>query len=125
MKILALGALAFAAALAIGPTAAQAQMSPGMAARTLEHAEAGVVASVQGSSLTLQDGRHVFLHQGTVINPTGLTLAPGMHITIRGTRDGYKRFNANVIDRRGTVGYRETMRRIEAAHLTFDGGVGF
>jgi hypothetical protein len=122
-RTLALGLII--AATTIAPMAASAQDSPRMAAQTFRHAEAGRIRSVHGSSLTLEDGRVVFLHEGTVINPTGTTLRRGMEITIRGNRDGYKRFNASVIDRRGTFGYRETMHRIEEAHATFEGGIGF
>lgn len=39
----------------------------------------------------------VTLHQGTIINPTGLTLRPGMRVTILGNRDGGS-FDANEID---------------------------
>jgi hypothetical protein len=40
---------------------------------------------------------NVELHQGTVINPTGLTLAPGMEVTIAGYNGG-PAFEANEID---------------------------
>ena len=40
---------------------------------------------------------NVELHQGTVINPTGLTLAPGMEVTIAGYGGG-SAFEANEID---------------------------
>jgi hypothetical protein len=59
---------------------------------------AGVIASVQGSSVTLQDGRTLFLRQGTVINPTGRTLRSGQRITFSGMRDGRGRINATEID---------------------------
>ncbi len=37
------------------------------------------------------------LHQGTIINPTGLTLEPGMNVTIDGYADG-SNFDAMEID---------------------------
>jgi hypothetical protein len=58
----------------------------------------GTIVSVQGSSLTLNGGQTVFLHQGTVINPTGQRLRAGMQITAIGVRSGRLRFNANEID---------------------------
>jgi hypothetical protein len=58
----------------------------------------GMIASVQGSSVTLQDGRTLFLRQGTVINPTGRTLRAGQRITFSGQRDGRGRINATEID---------------------------
>jgi hypothetical protein len=58
----------------------------------------GVIASVQGSSVTLQDGRTLFLRQGTVINPTGRNLRAGQRITFSGQRDGRGRINATEID---------------------------
>lgn len=58
----------------------------------------GIIASVQGSSVTLQDGRTLFLHQGTVINPTGRTLRAGQRITFNGVRDGRGRINVSEID---------------------------
>ncbi|MGH7714811.1 MAG: hypothetical protein ACREML_02330, partial [Vulcanimicrobiaceae bacterium] len=50
----------------------------------------GTVQSINGTwNLTVLDSDgnldNVELHQGTVINPTGLTLAPGMSVTV----DGY------------------------------------
>ena len=40
---------------------------------------------------------NVALHDGTIINPTGITLAPGMRVTIYGTARGHE-FVANQID---------------------------
>jgi len=110
------------ALLLLAPLAVSAQT---MMAPVMRHAELGTIQSVQGSSLTLNDGRTVFLHQGTVINPTGTTLAPGMRVAIRGDRDGYKRFNAGVVDVSGTPGYRATRRRIMDAQSMFMGGQGY
>jgi hypothetical protein len=62
----------------------------------------GVVRSIDGKySLTVRDKNgyldSVTLHDGTVINPTGLTLAPGQSVTIVGRADG-NTFDANEID---------------------------
>src|SRR5579862_9336390 len=61
----------------------------------------GTVASVQGSSFTLNNGTTVFMHQGTVINPTGSSLEPGMRVVIRGDYDGRRRLNADEVDLSG------------------------
>jgi hypothetical protein len=62
----------------------------------------GVVRAVNGKyGLTIHDSRgyidNVTMHQGTIINPTGLALAPGMEVTILGHADGGT-FDANEID---------------------------
>jgi hypothetical protein len=61
----------------------------------------GTVQSINGTwNLTVLDSNgnldNVELHQGTVINPTGLTLAPGMSVTVDGY-DAGGQFDANVI----------------------------
>ncbi len=58
----------------------------------------GVVSSFGGYNLQLRDGIAVSLHQGTVINPTGTTLTPGMRVAIRGSRNSAGGFNADEID---------------------------
>lgn len=58
----------------------------------------GVVSSFGGYNLQLRDGMAVSLHQGTVINPTGTTLAPGMRVAVRGSRNSAGGFNADEID---------------------------
>jgi small nuclear ribonucleoprotein (snRNP)-like protein len=62
----------------------------------------GVVRSVDGKyNITVRDANgyvdNVTLHDGTVINPTGLTLAPGESVTIEGQPSGGT-FTANEID---------------------------
>jgi hypothetical protein len=62
----------------------------------------GRIASFDGGyNLQLRDDRgfidNVRLRQGTVINPTGLRLAPGMAVTIHGVNQGSV-FAANEID---------------------------
>ncbi len=62
----------------------------------------GTIASINGKyTITVHDDRgfidDVHLHQGTIINPTGLTLAPGMRVTIFGYNAG-SWFEANEID---------------------------
>jgi hypothetical protein len=53
----------------------------------------GVISAVDGEHrLTLRVGRgledSVTLHRGTIINPTGLQLEPGMKVAIAGRADG-------------------------------------
>ena len=62
----------------------------------------GTIQSINGTwNITVADVNgyldNVGLHQGTIINPTGLTLAPGMSVTILGYTDGNV-FQANEID---------------------------
>jgi hypothetical protein len=62
----------------------------------------GRIAAVNDPfNISVQDDRGfidaVSLHQGTIINPTGLSLAAGMSVTIQGTNAGQV-FNANEID---------------------------
>ena len=86
--------LVAALAVAVLPVAASAQAE----AQTIQ----GTIQSINGTfNITVQDQNgdldNVELHQGTVINPTGLTLAPGMSVTISGYDDG-SAFQANVIE---------------------------
>lgn len=61
----------------------------------------GRIASINGYRMEVRDDRgfvdNVELHQGTVINPTGLTLGPGMSVTVFGYSRG-QMFAANEID---------------------------
>lgn len=62
----------------------------------------GTIASINSTfNITVRDNNgyldNVGLHQGTIINPTGLTLEPGMAVTILGDDAGGV-FNANEID---------------------------
>jgi hypothetical protein len=62
----------------------------------------GSVYAIDGKyGLRVRDERgfidNVELHQGTIINPTGLTLRPGMPVTIAGFNRGHV-FAANEID---------------------------
>ena len=69
----------------------------------------GRVTSFDGKyGLAVRDDRgfidNVALHQGTIINPTGLELRPGMSVTIRGYANGGS-FAANEIDTPYNVAY--------------------
>jgi hypothetical protein len=97
--------LAASVALAL-PFAASAQGAPSYAEppsyASHEEQIQGRIVSFDGQyDLRVRDSRgfvdRVRLHQGTVINPTGLTLAAGMSVTILGNSGGNV-FNANVID---------------------------
>jgi len=95
---LGLATAAFAGAMAI-PFAAQAQVPSYAAAQESIH---GKVSGFDGKyDLTVHDARgfddHVRLHDGTVINPTGLRLAGGMTVTVYGHNDG-DHFSATEID---------------------------
>ena len=102
IKHAASGLLVTAALAAISlPAAAQASL-PSYATGSTDETVRGTIASVNGpKAITVRDDRgfidNVTLHQGTIINPTGLTLAPGQKVTILGHADGAA-FSANQID---------------------------
>jgi hypothetical protein len=70
-------------------------------ASTEETIQGRVLSFDGGYALRVSDERgfvdNVRLHQGTIISPTGLTLAPGMIVTIYGRNAGSV-FAANEID---------------------------
>ena len=90
------------------PVAASAQQAPpdeapsyGQPAPSGEEIQ-GTVASINSTfNITVNDNRgfadNVDLHQGTIINPTGIGLRPGMSVTILGYNRGQV-FEANQID---------------------------
>jgi hypothetical protein len=100
-------------ALVAAPIAASAD-SPGYATVS-DPSIAGTVERIDGKyRIHVRDRRgyidDVSLHQGTIINPTGLQLQPGEHVTIYGNPSG-STFQANEIDVPATVaiapyGYR-------------------
>jgi hypothetical protein len=88
------GAAIVSAAL-LAPAVSSAQESPGQQI-------SGTIASINGTwNISVDDSNgymdSVELHQGTIINPTGLTLEPGMSVTIDGYADG-PNFDAMEID---------------------------
>jgi hypothetical protein len=85
---------AIALAGAIGPLAASAE-TPSYARPAIAGTDTirGTIASVNGKyNISVRDERgfidNVTLHDGTIINPTGLTLAPGQAVTIDGIASG-------------------------------------
>ncbi|HTW85936.1 MAG TPA: hypothetical protein VMD91_17835 [Candidatus Sulfotelmatobacter sp.] len=101
-------ALAVSAALTglIVPAVASAQDVPSYAVDQApvdqDQTVSGTIASVDGPfDIQVADSNgyddDVQLHQGTIINPTGLTLEPGMQVSIQGFADGDV-FQANEID---------------------------
>jgi hypothetical protein len=94
--------VAAVAPLIVLPTAAFAQPYPYSHSDNDDRARQGQIGGVIAASwpynLNLERGTHVDLHNGTVINPTGLTLRRGMRVRIFGywRRDGS--FEANEID---------------------------
>jgi hypothetical protein len=105
MNIMRTFIAALAAVLLItAPLAARAQIAPSYA-QNGDSADAqihGRVISFDGGySLQVRDEKgyvdNVQLHPGTIINPTGITLAPGMIVSILGYNSG-SYFGANEID---------------------------
>jgi hypothetical protein len=94
---------ALCAGLLLGaPLAARAQDVPSYAAAYDEGQIRGRVTNFDGGyNVQVRDDKGyidaVRLHQGTIINPTGLTLAPGMVVSILGYNAG-SYFAANEID---------------------------
>jgi hypothetical protein len=94
-----------AALFLAAPLAANAQIAPSYAAGPAEDGDANIhgrILSFDGAySLQVRDEKgyvdNVQLHQGTIINPTGLTLAPGMVVSIMGYNAG-DYFAANEVD---------------------------
>jgi hypothetical protein len=102
----ACAAVSVAAAALLAPAAASAQDVPSYARPSYvistDETVHGRIRSVDGAfNISVDDDRgfvdSVELHQGTIINPTGLTLSPGMSVTILGTNAG-SAFSANEID---------------------------
>jgi hypothetical protein len=99
---------ALAAALILAaPLAANAQDVPSYAASDTDQQIHGRIANFDGGyNLQVRDANgyvdNVQLHDGTIINPTGLTLAPGMVVSIDGFNSG-SFFDANEIDTPYTI----------------------
>ena len=90
------------AAALITPAVASAQSYPSYAAAGASQQIQGTIAAIDGTwNISVNDANgytdNVALHQGTIINPTGLTLEPGMSVTIDGYADGSS-FDAMEID---------------------------
>ena len=58
----------------------------------------GIIAVIDKTDVTLRNGRHVFLHNGTIINPTGKPLRVGQLIEVFGPPGGNGAINAREID---------------------------
>ena len=104
MKFLAVCSKFALAGLAVGVLSAQAALAqvPSYARGSGEQSIAGRVISINGTwNISVRDDNgyidSVELHQGTIINPTGLTLGPGMRVMILGYNAGSV-FEANEID---------------------------
>jgi hypothetical protein len=101
----ATAALALALLALAAPRSALAQPLPSYAQppppQADEQIRGRVTAFDGGYALSVRDDRgyldNVRLHPGTIINPTGLTLAPGMVVSVLGHNQG-NYFAANEID---------------------------
>ena len=117
MKRLTSSAL-IVAALAF-PLAARADTST-HAAPSGERTIHGMITSINGKyGFTVRDDsvgiEGVTMHRGTIIDPTGLQLKPGMQVTIAGHADGGT-FDADEID--APVEYLEAQNRAQNADGT-------
>jgi hypothetical protein len=91
-----------ASVMALSPVMANAQEVPSYAQATGDQAIKGRIVSFDGTyNLEVRDDAgyvdNVQMHQGTIINPTGITLEPGMVVNIYGYPDNSV-FEANEID---------------------------
>jgi len=106
LVVLALGTFGSAVAQS-EPAAAPPSSPPSYATPSNDEQIRGTISAVPGKyALLLRDRRgfvdSVALHQGTVINPTGLKLQPGMEVAIAGKNSGAT-FDADVIDVPGAM----------------------
>ncbi len=89
-----IGTLAFGVALALAaiPGSALAQVQPSYASPAEDTVHGRIVSIDDQYNVSVRDNNgyvdHVQLHQGTIINPTGLSLHPGMAVTILGVNQG-------------------------------------
>jgi hypothetical protein len=107
------------------PAAPPAATPPTYATASADEQITGQISAIPGKyALTIRDTRgflsNVSLHQGTIINPTGLKLQTGMRVTIHGTNAGAT-FAANEIDTPYTVALVQPV----GAAYGFGYGVGF
>ena len=58
----------------------------------------GWISSTSKWQFTMRNGQVVFLHQGTILRPTGVTLQSGMHVRIRGYVTTGGNINADEVD---------------------------
>jgi hypothetical protein len=136
MKIAVAAAVAGALSL-FSALPAAAQNVPSYAAPAADETIQGTVSAVNGPyNISVRDVRgyidNVTLHQGTIINPTGLSLAPGESVTILGHAQGTT-FAANEIDTPYTslaavpayIGYPYPYGPAYAFGLRFGRGFGF
>ncbi len=97
----ALAALTLAAPIAARAQDVPSYAEPQAAGPADEQIRGRVVSFDGGYNLAVRDERgfidNVQLHPGTIINPTGLTLAPGMTVSILGFNEGGY-FAANEVD---------------------------
>lgn len=64
----------------------------------------GFITDVNANRIMLDNGMTIFLHEGTIINPTGVTLYPGMRVRVIGMRQSHWRLDAHEVDLMGARG---------------------
>jgi hypothetical protein len=104
------GGLVLAMIMSIVPSLASAQVFPFQFPWNRNNGGGGSTTSISGTvtqfsgyNMTLNGGQSVSLHQGTVINPTGTTIQPGMNVVVSGYPNGGT-FDANEVDVNGSGG---------------------
>ena len=63
----------------------------------------GIISNIVGNYVTLQDGTMVQMRHGTIIDPVGKPLYPGMRVRVKGEFDNSGVLVAHVIDKVGAL----------------------
>ena len=93
LALLTLPAVALAGASAAPIVVAQGYGPPPPGVRSIR----GTIVSAAPYHLVLRNGVQIVMHNGTIINPTGTTLVPGMHVRVFGHWRHDGAFEANRI----------------------------
>lgn len=93
MKIRALVITLFVAVLGLAPI--------GASAARVDATHWGIISSITGNVIKFDNGMTVRMREGTIIEPTGAPLYPGMHVRVKGVRDAHGVIIAHIIDKVG------------------------
>jgi hypothetical protein len=61
----------------------------------------GLISSIIGNDINLEDGTTVVMREGTIIDPVGKPLYPGMVVRVKGQPFGRRYIDAHIIDKVG------------------------
>ena len=63
----------------------------------------GIISNIVGNYVTLDDGTMVEMREGTIIDPVGKPLYPGMRVRVKGETNDSGVFVAHIIDKVGAT----------------------